>query len=101
MLGHLFELILGPGGHRMHLAIFVAHEVDIAGGHRNRLGTEPKEAADINDDLAGSATTVNMRHATDSVIVGAIDLRTVQNIWGQFGRRQADMVRVVHDYSPQ
>lgn len=38
MLRHLLERFLGPVGHRMHLAAFIAHDVEIAGWDGNWLG---------------------------------------------------------------
>jgi hypothetical protein len=49
MLRHLFELILGPAGDGVDVAILVTHKHKIAERNGNWLGTEAKEAADIDN----------------------------------------------------
>ena len=43
MLGHTFQLILGPGG--VNIAVFVSHEIEVAGRYRDRLSADAEEAA--------------------------------------------------------
>jgi len=52
MLRHRLELLLGPAGDGVDVAILVAHEIELAGGHGYRLGADAEKAADVDDDLA-------------------------------------------------
>src|SRR5215217_2042661 len=85
MLWHLFELVLGPGRHGMNVAILVAHEFKVADRHGDRLGAEAEEAADIDDDLTGSARAVHVGDVAHLVVIGAIDGRAFQQRRRQFG----------------
>ena len=69
MLRHRLELVLGPAGDGVDIAVIVAHEIQLAGGDRNRLGADAKEAADVDDNLAA----MQMIDRTDLLIAGAID----------------------------
>ena len=51
MLRHRLELVLGPTGDGVDVAILVAHEIQLAGGDRHRLGADAKKAADVDDNL--------------------------------------------------
>lgn len=40
MFRHGFQLVLGPVGDGVDVAILVAHEIQLAGGNRHRLGAD-------------------------------------------------------------
>lgn len=69
VLGHVFELVPGPGRNGVNVAVLVAHEIKLAGGNCHRLGADAKKAADVYDDLRARAGTVNVRQGA-GVLVG-------------------------------
>ena len=51
MLGHVLERILGPAGYRMHLAIFITHEIELIDSDCNGFGPDAEKSADIDHRL--------------------------------------------------
>jgi hypothetical protein len=100
MLWHFLELILGPRGHGMHIAVLVTHEVQIGDGNRNWLRTDPEKAADIDNDAAALADTMDVVNLPDLVIVCSVDRGSCEHGGSQFINGEADVIAMIHDVSP-
>jgi hypothetical protein len=80
----------------MNIAIFIAHEVEVGGGHRHGLGANAKEATDIDNNL----TAVDMIDRADGLVVLTEDSGALKDIGRQFSGCQANVVSVVHLDAP-
>ncbi|OJU51814.1 MAG: hypothetical protein BGO03_14365 [Mesorhizobium sp. 61-13] len=76
----------------MNITIFIAHEVEVGGGHRHRFSANAKEAANINNDL----TAVDMIDRTYCLVILAVNRGALQDVGRQFSGCQANVVSMVH-----
>ncbi len=91
---------LVPVAHRVNIAVFVAHEIELAGRYGHRLGADAEEAADVDDDLAADAGAVDMGDGADLFVIGTVNGGAFERGRCEFGGTQADMMGVVHRRSP-
>lgn len=68
MLGHVFELVLGPRGDVVNIAVLVAHKVQLIGWHGDGFGADAEKTADLDDNLAA----VQMRNLADLLVVRTV-----------------------------
>src|SRR5690606_10900798 len=96
MLGHRFQLVRGPVGDRVDIAVLISHEIEFGGIDRDRLRADPEETTYIDDDLAA----VQMGNGTDLLIAGAVDCGSFEHVRDKFVGSQPDMITVIHRASP-
>ena len=80
----------------MDVAVLVAHEVEIRQWHRDRLGANPEEAADIDNRGTARTGTMNVIDLADLVVVSAVNGGTFQKGGCQFCGSEADVIGVIH-----
>ncbi|AAK89112.2 hypothetical protein Atu4327 [Agrobacterium fabrum str. C58] len=96
MLGHLFQLILRPRGHRVDVAVFIAHEVKVAERDCDRLRADAEKTADIDDGGGGGSDTMDMVNLADLMVVCAINGCPFEHRGGEFRFNEAYVIGMVH-----
>src|SRR5690606_18613607 len=96
MFRQLLQLLLRPAGDGVDVAVFVAHEVELAHRNGDTLGADTEETADVERN----AVAVHVGNRADRLVFRPVNRRADEHVLDQLILPQAFVSAVVHHLSP-
>jgi len=96
MFRQLLQLLLRPAGDGVDVAVFVAHEIELAHRNGDTLGADTEETADVERNAAA----VHVGNRPDRLVLRPVNRCAYEHVLDQLILSQAFMSAVVHCLAP-